>query len=83
MASDLHHFVYICSQHPHANHEDICPIPPSSSSLTGPWGVQPVLDVENLLVFRASIGLLTDLIVLGDLLLQADKNLGGDVTCYL
>ncbi len=42
------------------------------SSLTGPWGVQPVLDVEDLLIFRASMRLLTDLIIFGNFLLQTE-----------
>uniref|UniRef100_A0A146YLN3 Uncharacterized protein n=1 Tax=Fundulus heteroclitus TaxID=8078 RepID=A0A146YLN3_FUNHE len=36
---------------------------------TGPGRVQPVLDVEDLLVFGAGVRLLADLVVLGDLLL--------------
>lgn len=38
--------------------------------LTGPGRVQPVLDVEDLLVFRASVRLLTDFIIFSNFLLQ-------------
>lgn len=38
--------------------------------LTRPWGVQPVLDVQDLLIFGSGEGFLTDLIILGDLLLE-------------
>lgn len=41
--------------------------------LTGPGGVQPVLDVEDLLVFGARIRLLTDLIVFGDFFLRTKR----------
>lgn len=38
--------------------------------LTRPWGIQPVLDVQDLLVFGSGKCFLTDLIVLGDFLLE-------------
>lgn len=38
--------------------------------LTGPGRVQPVLDVEDLLIFRASVRLLTDFIIFSNFLLQ-------------
>lgn len=41
--------------------------------LTRPRGVQPVLDVQDLLVLGPGEGLLADLVVLGDLLLQGGR----------
>ena len=40
------------------------------ASLTRPGGVQPVLDVQDLFVLGPGEGLLTDLVILGDLLLE-------------
>ena len=40
------------------------------ASLTRPGGVQPVLDVQDLFVLGPGEGLLTDLVIFGDLLLE-------------
>lgn len=41
------------------------------ATLTRPRGVKPVFDVEDLLIFRATVRLLTDLVIFGNLLLKA------------
>lgn len=37
---------------------------------TRPWGVQPVLDVKDLLIFGASVSFFADFVVLSDFLLK-------------
>ena len=50
----------------------------TSLLLTRPGGVQPVLDVQDLLVLGPGEGLLADLVVLGDLLLEG----GAQHSCW-